>query len=47
MFYVMFSGGETDALLIINDFLTSYVTGTKCQNVNQADYRSYIMFLGH
>ncbi len=35
MFYVMLSGGETDALLIINDFLTSYVTGTKCQNVNQ------------
>ncbi len=42
----MFSGGETDALLIINDFPTSYVTGTKCQKVNQADYRSHIiMFL--
>ncbi len=46
MFYVMFSGGETDAQLIINDFLTSYVTGTKYLNVNQADYRSCIC-LGH
>ena len=39
MFYVMLSGGESDALLIITDFLTSYVTGIKCVNVNQADYR--------
>ncbi len=45
MFYVM-SGRETDAMLIINDFLTSYATGTKCRNVNQADYRCHIMFLG-
>ncbi len=41
MLYV-FSGGETDAQLIINDFMTAYVNGTKCQNVNQADYRSHI-----
>ncbi len=40
MFYVMFSGGETDAQLIINDFLTCYITVAKCLNVNQADYRS-------
>ncbi len=27
MFCVMFSGGEADGLLILNDFLTSHVTG--------------------
>ncbi len=49
MFYVMFSGGETDTLLVINDFLTSHVTGTEYQNVHQADHRSHIIckFLGH
>ncbi len=28
MFYEIFSGGESDAVLIISDYLTSYVTGT-------------------
>ncbi len=44
-YFVMFPGGETDALLMTNDLLTAYVTmvtGTKCQNVNQAEYRSQI-----
>ncbi len=39
----MLSGGETDGLLIINDFLTSYVTVTKYRIMKLITGATYVL----